>query len=142
MCADRSRAPAPLLTTRPPRPSLFLALQVDPTSLASRASTLLARLLDALSDAAYAAAPDSVSRSTVDTAVRVGAALVLLSALRAAAGLVVSLAVGGLGLALASRLLASSSSSAEGSGGRRSRRRGGGRGGGRRGGDDDDFWGG
>jgi len=141
VCADRARAPAPL-PHKPPAPPLSLPRsQVDPTSLASRASTLLARLLDALSDAAYAAVPDSVSRSTVDTAVRVGAALVLLSALRAAAGLVVSLAVGGLGLALASRLLASSSSSAEGRGGRRSGRRGGGRGGGRRGGDDDDFWG-
>ena len=106
---------------------------VDPSSLLSRASSLLGRLLDALSDAAYAAAPPSVPRSTVDTAVRVGAGLVLLSAAKAAVGLVFTVAAAGLGLVLASRLLSADE-------GGRGRSRGGRRGRGDDGGDDD-FWG-
>ena len=74
-----------------------------------------------------------MSRSTVDAAVRIGVGLVLLSAVKAALGLVVSIGIGALGLAAASRLL----SGEEVSGGRRR----GGRGRGGRDGGDDDFWG-
>jgi len=111
-------------------------LQVDPSSVSSRLTSLLTRLLDTLSDAAYAATPDGVSRSTVDTGVRVGAAFILISALKAAVGFVFALVAGGVGLALASRLL--SSEAREGS---RERRRRGGRAGKRQDGKDDDFWG-
>lgn len=85
----------------------------------SRAWAAATRAIDVVVDAAFAAAPPTVTRPTVDAAVKLGAVLLALSFARSMLGFVVTIGTIGLGLFVASRVL-----EADGGGGGKAARRG------------------